>query len=157
VRPRLACRRALPRSWPRQSREPGVPKLKRRKLNLKAKFKGRSSYYSFKRLVPGGFNLGFIGSTCTVLPSELRVDLLFRSRQQKERPRRFDFLQAALEFPLHNQGLASGGVTGGGAASGGVTGGGHSFPHCLLLVYQGMSGQARKEDAESVNEYTGTL
>jgi hypothetical protein len=31
----------------------------RRKLNLKAKFEGGSSYYSFKRFVPGAINAGF--------------------------------------------------------------------------------------------------
>jgi hypothetical protein len=34
---------------------------------LKAKFEGGSSQFSFKRLVPGSFNLGLIGSTCTTL------------------------------------------------------------------------------------------
>jgi hypothetical protein len=39
----------------------------RRKLNLKAKFEGVPSYSSFKRSVPGAFNMGLIGSTCTAL------------------------------------------------------------------------------------------
>ena len=43
--------------------------LQRRKLNLKAKVESSMSHFSFKRLVPGGFNLGLIGSTCTALPS----------------------------------------------------------------------------------------
>jgi hypothetical protein len=47
--------------------------LERRKLNLKAKFEGDSSYYSFKRSVPGSFNMGFIGSTGTALPSSAMV------------------------------------------------------------------------------------
>jgi hypothetical protein len=38
-------------------------------LFLKAKFEGGSTYYSFKRLVPGAFKMDFIGSTCTALPS----------------------------------------------------------------------------------------
>ena len=42
--------------------------LQRRKLNLKAKFEGGSSCYSFKRSVPGAFNKRFIGSTCITLP-----------------------------------------------------------------------------------------
>jgi hypothetical protein len=42
--------------------------LWRRKLNLTAKFEGGSSYYPFKRLVPGAFNMDFIGETCTALP-----------------------------------------------------------------------------------------
>ena len=42
-------------------------------------FKGGSSYYSFKRLAPGGFNLGFIGSTCTALPRG-------GAQQQRARP-----------------------------------------------------------------------
>jgi hypothetical protein len=46
--------------------------LERRKLNLKAKFEGGSSYHSFKRLVPGAFNVGSIGSTCTALPCSSR-------------------------------------------------------------------------------------
>ena len=39
--------------------------LWRRKLNLKAEVESSVSHFSFKRFVPGGFNLGFIGSTCT--------------------------------------------------------------------------------------------
>jgi len=38
------------------------------KLNLKAKFESSTSHFSFKRLLPGAFNLGFIGSNCTALP-----------------------------------------------------------------------------------------
>jgi hypothetical protein len=38
------------------------------KLNLKANFEGNSSHYGFKCLIPGAFNWGFIGSTCTALP-----------------------------------------------------------------------------------------
>jgi len=40
----------------------------RRKLNLKAKVEGSLSHFSFKSLVLGGFNVGWIGSTCTALP-----------------------------------------------------------------------------------------
>jgi hypothetical protein len=39
-------------------------------LNLKAEVESSTSQFSFKRLAPGGFNLGLIGSTCTALPSE---------------------------------------------------------------------------------------
>jgi len=46
----------------------GVARFKRRKLNLKAKCESSSSYFSFKSLVPGAFNAGFIGSICTALP-----------------------------------------------------------------------------------------
>jgi hypothetical protein len=35
---------------------------------LKAKLGSSLSYFSFKSLVPGAFNVGFIGSTCTALP-----------------------------------------------------------------------------------------
>ena len=35
---------------------------------LKAKLDSSLSYYSFERLFPGAFNVGFIGSTCTALP-----------------------------------------------------------------------------------------
>ena len=42
--------------------------LQRRKLNLNAEVESSTSQFSSKRLVPGGFNLGFIGSTCTGLP-----------------------------------------------------------------------------------------
>jgi len=35
--------------------------LYRRKLKLKAIFKSSQSYFSFKRLVPGAFNVSFIG------------------------------------------------------------------------------------------------
>jgi len=37
-------------------------------MNLKARYEGDSSHYSFKRSVPGAFNVGLIGSTCTALP-----------------------------------------------------------------------------------------
>jgi len=37
-------------------------------VDLKAKFEGGSSCYSFKRLVPGSFNMGVIGSTYTTPP-----------------------------------------------------------------------------------------
>jgi hypothetical protein len=47
-----------------------VPQLWRRKLNLKAKFESGSSHFSFKRLVPGAFNVRFTWSTCTALPSD---------------------------------------------------------------------------------------
>jgi len=42
--------------------------VKRRNLNLKAKVESGSSYFSFRCLVPGAFNMGLIGSTCTALP-----------------------------------------------------------------------------------------
>ena len=42
--------------------------MKRRKLNLKAKFESGLSHFSFKRLVQCAFNVGLIGSTCTALP-----------------------------------------------------------------------------------------
>jgi hypothetical protein len=35
---------------------------------LKAKFESVSSYFSLKRIVRGGFNMGFTGSTYTALP-----------------------------------------------------------------------------------------
>ena len=47
----------------------------RRKLKLKAKFEGGSSYYSFKRLVPGAFNLGLTGSACTASPRYLANEM----------------------------------------------------------------------------------
>ena len=50
-----------------------APVRKRRKLNLKAKLEGSSSHYSFKRLVPGAFSVGFIGSICNALPCPARV------------------------------------------------------------------------------------
>jgi hypothetical protein len=34
-------------------------------LNLKAEVESSISHFSFKSLVPGGFNSGFIGTTCT--------------------------------------------------------------------------------------------
>ena len=42
--------------------------VSRRKLNFKGKFDSRTSYFSFKSMDPGGFNTGFIGSTCTASP-----------------------------------------------------------------------------------------
>ena len=39
-------------------------------MKLKAKFESGSSHVSLKRLVPGAFNVGLIGSTCTALPEE---------------------------------------------------------------------------------------
>jgi hypothetical protein len=38
-------------------------------LNLKSNIESGSSHFSFKRVVPGGLNMGFIGSTCIALPS----------------------------------------------------------------------------------------
>jgi hypothetical protein len=37
-------------------------------VEFESKLESGLSYVGFKRLVPGGFNLGFIGSTCTALP-----------------------------------------------------------------------------------------
>jgi hypothetical protein len=48
-----------------------LPELYRRKQNLKAEVESIVSHFSFKRLVPGSFNLGLIGSTCTALPSQV--------------------------------------------------------------------------------------
>jgi len=45
-----------------------APMVQRRKLKLKAEVESSMSHFSFKRLVPGGFNVGLIGSTCTALP-----------------------------------------------------------------------------------------
>jgi len=42
--------------------------MKRRKLNLKHQFVSSSPYCSLKRSIPGAFNVGLIGSTCTALP-----------------------------------------------------------------------------------------
>jgi hypothetical protein len=42
--------------------------MQRRKLKLKAKVESSISHFSFKRLVSGGFNLGFTVSTYTALP-----------------------------------------------------------------------------------------
>jgi len=39
------------------------PDMYRRKLQLKAKLESNSSYVRFKGLVPGAFNVGFMGST----------------------------------------------------------------------------------------------
>jgi hypothetical protein len=40
----------------------------RRKLKLKAEDESSISRFSFNRFVPGAFNLGLIGSTCSALP-----------------------------------------------------------------------------------------
>jgi hypothetical protein len=37
-------------------------------LNLKANFESSWSHFSFKSLVPVGFKVGFLGSTCSALP-----------------------------------------------------------------------------------------
>jgi hypothetical protein len=42
--------------------------VQRRKLKLKAKFESGSSYFTFKRLHLGAFNVGFIGVTYTAQP-----------------------------------------------------------------------------------------
>jgi len=54
----------------RRQRQRAVPQLYRRMLKLKAKLESSSSHYSFKSLlvVPGGFNMGFIGSSCSAPP-----------------------------------------------------------------------------------------
>jgi hypothetical protein len=44
------------------------PAVQWRKMKLKVKLEGSLSHFSFKRLAPGPFNMGFIGSTCTALP-----------------------------------------------------------------------------------------
>ena len=52
--------------------------VQRRKLKLKAKLKQNESslsYFGYKRLAPGGFYMGLIGSTCTVLPCVGQGDL----------------------------------------------------------------------------------
>jgi len=41
-------------------------------VEIESKIESTSSYFSFKRLVPGGFNLGLIGSTCTAPPRRRR-------------------------------------------------------------------------------------
>jgi len=41
--------------------------MERRKLKLKAKLESISPDFSFKRLVPGAFNVGVAGSTCKQL------------------------------------------------------------------------------------------
>ena len=59
----------------------------RRKLILKAKSESGSYYLSFKRLVPGGFNMGLIGSACTALPSgTLRTRPTAQSRPRNPPP-----------------------------------------------------------------------
>ena len=40
----------------------------RRKWDLKARLESGLPYFSSKRIVPGAFNKGLIGSTCTALP-----------------------------------------------------------------------------------------
>jgi len=45
-----------------------LPFQQRRELTLKANLEGDSTYNIFKRLVPGAFNMGFIGPTCTARP-----------------------------------------------------------------------------------------
>jgi len=57
------CRRGAARSA-----AGAAPRCSRHKLYLKGKLQSSSSYCSFKRLVPGAFNMGLIGSTCTALP-----------------------------------------------------------------------------------------
>jgi hypothetical protein len=49
-------------------------------LELKAKLESSSSHFTFKRLAPGPFNMGFIWSTCTGLPHGVTdlLDLLAR-------------------------------------------------------------------------------
>jgi hypothetical protein len=37
-------------------------------VEFESKFESSLPYFSCKRLIPGGLNLGFIGSTCTALP-----------------------------------------------------------------------------------------
>jgi hypothetical protein len=38
------------------------------KVEFESEFESSLSHFSFKRLVPGDFNVGLIGSTCTALP-----------------------------------------------------------------------------------------
>jgi hypothetical protein len=59
-------------------------------LILKAKFESGSSYFSFSRLVPGGFNVGLIGSTCTALPLAASAAFFFLSAARAALPRAID-------------------------------------------------------------------
>jgi len=45
-----------------------APFMYRRKSKFKAKFESGTSYYCFKRLVPGAFKVGLIGSSCAASP-----------------------------------------------------------------------------------------
>jgi hypothetical protein len=49
-------------------REGPAAVVSRRMLKLKATFEGGLSYFSFKRLVPGAFNVVLIGSSCAAVP-----------------------------------------------------------------------------------------
>ena len=53
--------------------------MQRRKLNLKAEVESTISHFSFKRLAPGGFNSGLIGSTCTGPPKQSKAQQLHKS------------------------------------------------------------------------------
>ena len=55
--------------------------MQRRNLDLKTNFESGSPHFSFKRLVPGGFNLGLIGSTCTALPMAPSASLSAQKRR----------------------------------------------------------------------------
>jgi len=51
-----------------EARDSTATSVWRRKLRLKAKIESGSSHFSFKRSVPGGFNVSFKGTTCAASP-----------------------------------------------------------------------------------------
>jgi len=64
-------------------------------LILKAKYEACSSNVSFKSLLPGAFNVGFMGSTCTALPWAGRDGGLTRVRPYVEVSPQLTLLQLA--------------------------------------------------------------
>jgi hypothetical protein len=58
-----------------------------RKLNLGAEVESSISRFGVKRLVPGGFNSGLTGSTCTALPRVRRGHCHLRGRRRMKRMR----------------------------------------------------------------------
>ena len=68
---------------------PVHPRLVAAQVGLKAKFESNSSHVSLKCLVPGGFNMGFIESTCTAPPPRPpRTARTGKACRSPRRPRR---------------------------------------------------------------------
>jgi len=54
---------------PRSQRERGLAELlEAAQVEIETKIDRTSAHFIFKRLVPGGFNVGLIGTTCTAPP-----------------------------------------------------------------------------------------
>ena len=78
----------------------------RRKLNFKEEVESSISHFSFKRLVPGCFNVGLTGSTCTALPLPSRMTEAVRPAADDPLPEVYTQMGAVFSTNLRNCDLA---------------------------------------------------